>query len=174
MLFGTSFYKLELLHYQNRQRIINSALSRATKNVKNRSSWLTKQKRVVERDILYQTMGALTKNEYINMKMAENNSILAGYTAGEVSDTDMQKQISDRAQYGAEFDEARVYAQEEAETICDEESDSEAQAFKQEEEDLTVEKTYVEQMIQIVQEKIKQAEQWFKDSMQMLFGGHGH
>ena len=171
MIGGSIFYKMQLLHYQNRQRIVNSQLNRATKAIHTISKSLAKKKRLAEQEILYNWTHARTKNEYIEMHKNDEIGSLGNTTGSQLVASDVQQQLSSKAYWASDYAEKQALAKSWADEQYEEENDSDMEAAKQAEEDLTAESEFLKQMIEILQQQIKQAEQWFKDSIQMLFGG---
>ena len=170
MLFGTSMYKLNKLNAEHQLTSVNMRLARAKKTIKNlQSAWTAE------------------KNAAIAEISARKNSTIEGLIAqamGTATDPGPSGTAEEKAAYNNALSKAQSQAYSEWSTYLAnakaaiesqyEETNCDAiQAAQQEEEDLTIESSYWQEMKDFWTEMIKQAEEWFRDSLQSLFGGGG-
>jgi len=163
MLFGTSMYKMNKLHAQHELTSVNMRLNKAKKSIKNRQKYLS-QATTNQYNIFL-----AGKNDFVMQRTQQYLSmdIQNGEPTSGENMTQMQAQSLALTDWNNEAAMQKQYLEE----LNSEENDAILQACNQEEQDLTIESSYWQEMIEYWDAMIKQAEQWFRDSLRALFGG---
>lgn len=169
MLFGTSIYKINKLNAQHQQTNVNLRLARAKKTIKNAQSAWTAEKNYQINQI------RAGKKDFIDMCMA--TAITAEEPAATATADEKiayQKAYTEAlSQANADWTSYSASAIAAIESDYEETNSESIQAAMQEEEDLTIEASYWKEMVDFWGEMIKQAEDWFRESLRDMFGG-GH
>ena len=170
MLFGTSMYKLNKLNAEHQLTSVNMRLARAKKTIKNLQSAWTAEKNVAITDL------NASKDSVVSSLIAQAMAgVVAPGQGATAEETMAYNNALSKAQSKAYSEWSTYYATEKAniESQYEEANSTEIEAAQQEEEDLTIESSYWQEMKDFWTEMIKQAEDWFRESLQAIFGGGG-